>query len=195
MEILRTQNPFDLFHDWLKAATATEPNDPEAVALATATRDGRVSVRMVLCKQADRAGFCFYTNTESRKGQELKDNPFAAMCFHWKSLQRQVRIEGRVEPLPAAMADAYFSTRHPLSRLGAWASAQSRPLESRAALEENVRKYAAQFGDNVPRPAYWGGYRLIPETIEFWQQGDARLHDRFLFTRDGESWTLTRLNP
>lgn len=196
MEILRSQDPISFFQNWLSEAAAREPNDPEAMALATVGADGLPSVRMVLCKGVDRLGIRFFTNADSRKGQELAAHPRAAVCFHWKSLLRQVRIEGRVEKLPAADADDYFKTRHPLSRLGAWASRQSQPLESRAELEARVAEIAEKYKDqDIPRPPYWSGYLLVPEKIEFWQQGEGRLHDRFLFTRAGEGWDLTRLNP
>lgn len=197
MEIDFAQDPITLFHAWLAESLRSEPNDPEAMALATVGADGRPSVRMVLLKGVDDKGFCFYTNMESRKGRELAANPYAALCFHWKSLLRQVRVEGRVEHVSAEMSDAYFNSRHPVSRLGAWASRQSQPLESRATLEARVQEYAEKFGDGpIPRPPYWGGYRIVPDRIEFWQQGDNRLHDRFVFTRtDAGGWSLSRLNP
>jgi len=196
MEILRTQDPIIFFQNWLKDALASEPNDAEAMSLATVGADGQPSVRMVLMKGADQQGFRFFTNMESRKGRELSAHPRAALCFHWKSLLRQVRIEGRVEKLPAAEADDYFNTRHPLSKLGAWASQQSAPLESRAALEARVQEIEQKFqGQEVTRPPFWCGYLVVPEKIEFWQQGEGRLHDRFLFTRSGDTWDLARLNP
>jgi pyridoxamine 5'-phosphate oxidase len=198
MEILRGEDPILLFRRWLEDAGKSEPNDPEAVALATADAQGRPSARMVLMKGVDARGFRFFTNMESDKGRDLAANPHAALCFHWKSLRRQVRVTGRAEPLPRADVAAYFSTRHPLSRLGAWASAQSRPLESRAALEARVAAYAEKYKDgDIPCPPYWGGYVLVPDSIEFWQQGEGRLHDRFVFTREdsGGGWNLTRLNP
>jgi len=197
MEILRTENPISFFQNWLEEARRQEPNDPEAMALATVGADGLPAVRMVLLKGVDQAGFRFFTNMESRKGQELAAHPRAALCFHWKSLLRQVRVEGRVEKLPAADADDYFKTRHPLSKLGAWASAQSRPLESRAALEQKVREIEQKYaGQDIPRPPYWAGYLVVPEKIEFWQQGEGRLHDRFLFSRRADDgWDLARLNP
>ncbi|HRI75821.1 MAG TPA: pyridoxamine 5'-phosphate oxidase [Alphaproteobacteria bacterium] len=196
MEILRSQDPFSFFQNWLAEAAAKEPNDPEAVALATVGADGMPSVRMVLCKQVDAQGFRFFTNAESRKGRELAAHSKAAMCFHWKSLLRQVRIEGTVEKLPQADADAYFRTRHPLSQLGAWASLQSQPLESRAVLEVRVEEMRAKFGEqDIPCPAHWSGYVLVPRAIEFWQQGAGRLHDRFVFTRAGDGWDIVRLNP
>lgn len=196
MEILRGADPVELFKEWLETAKGSEPNDPEAMALATVGVDGRPSVRMVLLKGVDSDGFCFYTNMESRKGRELASKPVAALCFHWKSLLRQVRVEGDVETVPAPMVDAYFKTRHMLSRLGAWASRQSQPLESRDALVQRVAEFEKKFGEgDIPRPPHWSGYRVRPHKIEFWQQGDGRLHDRFLFTKTKDGWDLTRLNP
>lgn len=196
MEILRSQDPFSFFQNWLAEAAAKEPNDPEAVALATVGADGMPSVRMVLCKQVDAQGFRFFTNAESRKGRELAAHGKAAMCFHWKSLLRQVRVEGVVERLPQADADAYFRTRHPLSQLGAWASAQSQPLESRDALVARVEEMREKFaGGDIPCPPHWSGFLLVPRAIEFWQQGEGRLHDRFVFTRTGDGWDVARLNP
>lgn len=196
MEILRGQDPIELFKEWLTEAASAEPNDPEAMALATVSADGQPSVRMVLLKGVDDEGFRFYTNLESRKARELSHNQNAALCFHWKSLRRQVRVEGKVSPVPAWAVDAYFKTRHMLSRLGAWASRQSEPLASRDELEERVRTFAQKFkGQDVPRPPHWGGFVVKPEKIEFWREGEGRLHDRFLFSRHGDSWELTRLNP
>jgi pyridoxamine 5'-phosphate oxidase len=195
MEILRGQDPIDLFQNWLKEAEKTEADDPEAMALATANAQGRPSVRMVLLKGAGPEGFTFYTNMQSRKGAELAENPHAALCFHWKSLHRQVRVEGRAEPVAAPLVDAYFRTRHVLSRLGAWASAQSKPLSSRAEIEARVAAAREKYGTDVPRPPHWGGWRVVPDRIEFWQEGEGRLHDRFLFTKAGDGWELTRLNP
>jgi pyridoxamine 5'-phosphate oxidase len=196
MEINSSQDPIELFKQWLKEASESEPNDPEAMALATVGKDGQPSVRMVLLKGIDQKGFCFYTNMESRKGRELADNPKAALCFHWKSQLRQVRVEGRVELVAAPLVDAYFKSRHLLSRLGAWASRQSQPLESRGILESRVKEFEKKFqGQEIPRPPHWAGYCVVPEKIEFWQQGEGRLHDRFLFTRQGGGWSLSRLNP
>jgi pyridoxamine 5'-phosphate oxidase len=196
MEILRSQDPIVLCQNWLKEASKTEINDPEAMALATVGADNQPSVRMVLLKDISPKGFTFYTNMESKKGRELAQNPKAALCLHWKSLRRQVRVEGRVERLPAPLVDAYFKTRHYLSRLGAWASAQSRPLANRAELEGRVEELKKEYGtENIPCPPYWGGYRVVPEKIEFWQEGEGRLHDRFLFTKTKDGWDLTRLNP
>jgi pyridoxamine 5'-phosphate oxidase len=196
MEINPAQNPIALFQEWLAEAGKTEPNDPNAMALATVGADGKPSVRMVLLKSVDEDGFCFYTNMESRKGGELAKNPYVALCFHWKSLTRQIRVEGKVEPVSTAMADEYFKSRHPLSRLGAWASQQSRPLASRKELEDRVASFEKKFaGQEIPRPPHWSGYCVVPEKIEFWQQGEGRLHDRFLFTRENNGWTMVRLNP
>lgn len=188
--------PSDHFLAWLKEAEASEPNDPNAMALATADAQGRPSVRMVLLKDADARGFVFYTNLESRKGLELAENPEAALLFHWKSLRRQVRVEGPVAPVTPAEADAYFASRARGSQIGAWASQQSRPLESRFALEKAVALYTAKFGlGSVPRPPHWSGFRLTPRRLEFWQDGAFRLHDRLVYTRDGTRWTTERLYP
>lgn len=196
MEILRGTDPIDLFKEWLEEARKAEPNDPGAMALATVSGDGKPSVRMVLLKGVDKEGFRFYTNMESRKAHELEQTGKAALCFHWKSLLRQVRVEGRVEQVAAPLVEAYFRTRHYLSRLGAWASAQSRPLTSRGELEGRMAEMEKKFGtENIPCPPHWGGFIVVPEKIEFWQQGEARLHDRFLFTRADGEWNLTRLNP
>jgi pyridoxamine 5'-phosphate oxidase len=189
-------DPFALFGKWLAEARASEINDPEAMALATVDADGLPDARMVLCKQADADGLVFFTNIESAKGRELAATPKAAALFHWKSLRRQARIRGAVTMLDEAAADAYFRTRARESRVGAWASQQSRPLESRAHLEELVVDYSARFGEGeIPRPTYWRGYRLAPEQIEFWQNGDFRLHDRIAFARAGEGWRRERLFP
>jgi len=196
MEILPSQEPISFFQNWLKEAEKSELNDPEAMSLATVGDGGAPSVRMVLLKGVDLAGFRFYTNGESRKAREISRNPAAALCFHWKALGRQVRVEGRLSKLPEAEVEAYFQTRHPLSKLGAWASRQSEPLESRAALEAKVAEYEKKFeGREILKPPYWAGYLLNPEKIEFWQEGKGRLHDRFLFTRKGGGWDLQRLNP
>ena len=184
-----------LFGAWMKDAEASEPNDPSAVALATATRDGMPSVRMVLMKQFDERGFCFYTNSESQKGLELAENPCAAMCFHWKSLRRQVRISGTVTELSATEADEYFHGRPRMSQLGAVASQQSRVLASRALLVARVKELEEEFPGEIPRPDYWRGYLLRPERVEFWKSGEGRLHDRFLFSRSGDGWRKERLFP
>ena len=190
-------DPFKLFEDWLAKAQATEPNDPEAMALATVGGDGQPSVRMVLLKGHGPAGFVFYTNQQSRKGGDLAATPRAALLFHWKSLRRQVRIEGAVEPVTDAEADAYFATRSRDSQLGAWASDQSRPLASRDLFEERHREAAARFeGAPVPRPPHWSGYRVRPARIEFWIDRAHRLHERLLFVREGEDgWSEGLLFP
>jgi pyridoxamine 5'-phosphate oxidase len=191
-------DPFALFSAWLAAAEASEPNDPTAMALATVDAEGIPDVRMVLLKAATPEGFVFYSNRESAKGRELDDNKTAAAVFHWKSLRRQVRIRGQVEFVSDAEADAYFHGRPLQSRLGAWASQQSRPLESRLALEAAVAKYALKFAlGEVPRPDYWVGYKILPLTIEFWSDGAFRLHDRIAFRRAAlnAAWTKERLYP
>lgn len=189
--------PFRLFGEWLADATAHEPNDPNAVALATVDEDGLPNVRMVLLKGFDAAGFVFYTNFESAKGREILGQRKAAMCFHWKSLRRQVRLRGPVEIVADAEADAYFASRPRGSRIGAWASKQSRPLEGRFALERAVAEYTARHAiGEIPRPPYWSGFRIVPETIEFWHDRPFRLHDRMVFSRgDGGGWNKTRLFP
>lgn len=194
-EVESAGDPIALFQRWLKDAEAGELNDPNAVALATATRDGMPSVRMVLMKRVDNDGFRFYTNVDSQKGTELAENPRAAMCFHWKSLRRQVRVSGTVTELPAGDVDEYFHTRSRLSQLGAAASQQSRVLASREVLEARVKELEAKFPGEIPRPDYWRGYLLRPERIEFWKDGAGRLHDRFLFSRDGDAWRKERLFP
>jgi len=189
-------DPLALFDEWLAEARASEPNDPEAMALATATKDGRPSVRIVLLKGHGRDGFLFYTNQLSRKGAELAENPRAALLFHWKSLRRQVRVEGPVGTLSAAEADAYFASRSRDSQLGAWASDQSRPLETRALFEQRYEEMRDKFeGGDVPRPPHWGGYRVTPETIEFWTDRPHRLHERRLFTHTPDGWRQGLLYP
>jgi pyridoxamine 5'-phosphate oxidase len=188
-------DPIATFRAWMTDAEAKELNDPIAAALATASRDGVPSVRMVLMKRLDERGFAFYTNAESQKGVELAENPRAAMCFHWKSLRRQVRVSGTVTELPAEDADAYFHSRTRLSQLGAAASAQSRVLESREVLEARARELGSEFPGEIPRPSYWKGYVLRPERIEFWQDGAGRMHDRFLFVRLEDGWRMDRLFP
>ena len=189
-------DPFTLFNDWFAEARASEPNDPEAMALATADAKGRPSVRMVLLKGHGPEGFIFYTNEESAKAQEIAANPHASLLFHWKSLRRQIRIEGLVEQISDARADAYFATRARDSQLGAWASDQSRPLDCRATFERRFEDVKRRFeGDDVPRPPHWGGYRLVPETIEFWTDRPHRLHERRLFVLKGTGWTEGLLYP
>lgn len=190
--------PFTIFADWLKEATETEINDPNALALATVDETGMPNVRMVLLKGFDEKGFVFYTNFESAKGREILGQMKAAMCFHWKSRRRQVRVRGEIEVVSNEEADEYFASRPRGSRVGAWASKQSRPLESRFALEKAVAEYTAKFHvGNIPRPAHWSGFRLNPVAIEFWQDGKFRLHDRIQFIRsqDGEAWEKSRLYP
>ena len=191
-----TSDPFELFDQWFAEARAAEPNDPEAMALATADSAGRPSVRMVLLKGHGPDGFVFYTNREGRKGGELAANPNAALAFHWKSLRRQVRIEGPVEDVPNDEADAYYATRVRDSQLGAWASDQSRPLDRRETLEARFAEVARRFeGQPVPRPPHWTGFRVVPRSIEFWSDGAHRLHERRLFTRDGDGWSEGLLYP
>ena len=203
LDAAEATDPLALFDAWLSLAAETEPNDPNAAALATATLAGAPSVRMVLVKQIiendENHRFCVFTNTQSRKGLELAQNPHAALCFHWKSLRRQVRVEGPVSPLPAALSDAYFHSRSRASQIGANVSQQSRPLASRELLEAQVHQFTQSLPNpqtsQIPRPDYWQGYHLTPITIEFWQDGPNRLHDRFLFTQINGEWQKSRLYP
>ena len=189
-------DPFALFDAWLAEAGRTEPNDPNAMTLATATPDGRPSARMVLLKGADQDGFVFYTNTQSRKGGELAVNQAVALLFHWKTLTRQVRIEGRAAPVSPAEADTYYASRARVSRLGAWASDQSRPLDTRETLEARVSALEARYpGDDIPRPPHWSGFRVRPDSFEFWQDMPYRLHDRTVFTRADGGWATEKLFP
>ena len=189
--------PFVLFKQWLEDASRSEANDPNALALATVDGDGLPDVRMVLLKGFDARGFTFYTNFESAKGREILGSMKAAMCFHWKSLRRQVRVRGPVEVVGDEEADAYYASRPRGSRIGAWASKQSRPLESRFALEKAVAEYTARYAiGEIPRPAHWSGFRLMPSSIEFWHDRPFRLHDRIVFSRkDDGGWDKTRLYP
>ena len=196
-DFTEADEPFDLFALWMEDAKASEPNDPNAMALATADAEGMPNVRMVLLKGFDKDGFVFYTNTESNKGTELLANMQAAVAFHWKSLRRQVRVRGRVTRVSEAEADEYFRSRPRDSRIGAWASQQSRPLESRFALEKAVAVNAAKFAiGEIPRPPHWTGFRITPRSMEFWMDKPFRLHDRVQFQRleDG-GWTKARLYP
>ena len=195
-DFTQANEPYALFEAWFAEAKASEPEDPNAIALATADPSGLPNVRMVLLKGHDPRGFVFYTNTQSNKGRELEANPQAALCLHWKSLRRQVRVRGAVERVSDEEADAYYASRPRQSRIGAWASQQSRPLESRFALEKAVAVNAARFAvGDIPRPPHWTGFRILPATIEFWADRPFRLHDRMVFTRVGEGWETTRLYP
>jgi pyridoxamine 5'-phosphate oxidase len=189
-------DPFALFASWMAEAEAHEPNDPNAMTLATTTPEGRPSARMVLLKGWDRAGFVFYTNLESRKGRELGANPHVALLFHWKSLRRQIRIEGAAAPVSGAEADAYFASRPRLSRIGAWASDQSRELPGRATLAARVAALEVRYAvGDIPRPPHWSGFRVAPEAFEFWQDMPFRLHDRTVFAPDGDKWRSVKLYP
>ncbi|MBX9457743.1 MAG: pyridoxamine 5'-phosphate oxidase [Rhizobium sp.] len=195
-DFTQENEPYSLFGTWLKDAETSEPNDPNALALATVDADGMPNVRMVLLKGFDRDGFVFYTNFESQKGQELLGQSKAAMVFHWKSLRRQVRVRGNIEIVSDAEADAYFESRPRGSRIGAWASRQSRELESRFALEKAVAEYTVKFGiGHIPRPAHWSGFRLRPASMEFWHDRPFRLHDRVEFRRTEDGWEKMRMYP
>ena len=190
------KDPITRFQAWLAEAEKSEPNDPNAMALASADGNGMPNVRMVLLKGVDELGFVFYTNFESVKGEELQTNPQAALCFHWKTLRRQFRIQGAIEVVSEGEADGYFASRAKDSQIGAWASQQSRPLEDRFALEKAVAKFAAKHAlGKVPRPPYWSGFRLVPQRLEFWTDKPFRLHDREIFHRDGDGWRTEKLSP
>ena len=189
-------DPYLIFAEWMAEATTSEINDPNAMCLATCTPEGRPSARMVLLKGQDARGFVFYTNLESRKGRELAANPFAALCFHWKTLARSIRIEGAIEAVTDAEADAYYVSRSRGSRIGAWASSQSRELEGRWALEKAVAEYTLKFGlGEIPRPPHWSGFRLLPDRIEFWRDMNFRLHERRVFLPVSGTWKLQTLYP
>ena len=195
---LDLNDPFELFEKWFGEAKKKEINDPNALALGTATKDGIPSVRMVLLKGFDKKGFIFYTNLNSQKGNEIKKNPYATMCFHWKSLLRQIRIVGKLDQVDDKTADDYYNTRAYNSRIGAWASKQSSVLKSRDELLDNLKKYKNKFNDkdNVPRPDYWSGWCLKPSSIEFWLDGDNRIHERLKYTLKGDNdWTRDLLSP
>lgn len=195
--IFSGEDPFALARDWLAEAEVTEPNDPNAIALATVDPSGLPNVRMVLLKEIEAAGFVFYTNHESAKAQEIESAGMAAFVMHWKSLRRQIRVRGTVERVEGTLADAYFASRSLQSRLGAWSSKQSQPLASRAGLMAEVARQTLRHGTNPPRPPFWGGYRITPLEMEFWADGAFRLHDRFRWHRSspGASWDVTRLSP
>ncbi len=195
-DFVGTNDPFAQFADWMADAEKSEPNDPNAVAVASVDADGMPNVRMVLLKGFDQNGFVFYTNFESNKGREILGSMKAALCFHWKSLRRQIRVRGHVEVVSDEEADAYFASRPRGSRIGAWASKQSRPLESRLALEKAVAEFTLKHAvGEIPRPPYWSGFRIKPITIEFWHDRPFRLHDRILFTRADDGWQKSRLYP
>ena len=195
MEISAGTDPFELFQTWFDEAVTAEINDPDAIALASVNADGMPSVRMVLLRQWSEDGFLFFTNYQSRKSGELLATGKAAFCMHWKSLRKQVRVTGQVGKATAAQSDAYFNSRGRGSQIGAWASAQSQPLGSRAKLMAQVEAHDKKFPDAVTRPPHWGGFCLVPEEIEFWADGEHRLHDRFRFTRADCCWDIQRLNP
>lgn len=199
MTIVNPKNyssPFDLFHIWMSDAQKSEPSDPDAACLATVDNDGTPNARVVLIRKIDERGFCFFTNTTSQKGNELKTHPKAAINFHWKTLKRQIRVRGVIEPVAKDESDAYYASRPLGNRIGAWASLQSQILDDRQILIDRVADKEKEFGDNPPRPSHWGGYRLIPTSIEFWQEGDHRLHDRTRFDKDANgNWVTSKLYP
>jgi pyridoxamine 5'-phosphate oxidase len=196
MTVTATKDPIAEFKAWLAEAEASEPVNPNAMALATADENGRPSVRMVLLKGIDERGFVFYTNLESQKGLELKAHAEASLCFYWKTLAKQVRVDGPVELIADAEADAYFASRPRSARIGAWASPQSRPMESRFELEKRVAQFTARFNiGDIPRPDFWSGFRVVPRAIEFWEERKFRLHDRVVYRHAGDEWTTERLYP
>lgn len=198
MSIPNTPDPIALFHDWLEEATACKAiAEPTAMTLATVDEEGMPAARIVLLKAYDGRGFVFYTNLTSQKARHLEKNPKAALCFYWMPLDKQIRVQGAVEPVTQEEADAYFATRPRQSQLGAWASKQSQPYKERSELEQRLAKYTTKFDDNpIPRPPFWCGYRVVPQRIEFWLKQPYRLHDRVLYTRSGEAgWERARLFP
>lgn len=196
MNEVTVDDPIALFRLWFKEAEEKEPSEANAAALATADGTGAPSVRMVLLKTADERGFVFYTNLESQKGREIGSNPRAALCFHWKSLRRQVRIEGTVALVSDEEADEYFATRPRQAQIGAWASAQSRPLTGTFELERRIAQYATKFGfGKIPRPPFWSGFRVVPTRVEFWREKPFRLHERLVYRRDESGWRTERLYP
>lgn len=196
MSVKKFSDLLEEFQQWMAEAEKSEPNDPTSMSLATVDTDGQPSVRMVLLKNADERGFVFYTNFESQKGSELLATPKAALCFHWKSLRRSIRVQGDVEKVTDAEADAYFASRPRDSRIGAWASQQSRPMDSRFSLEKAVAKYAAKFGvGDIPRPDYWSGFRVIPTRMEFWRDRPFRLHERRQYSKTAGGWSENILYP
>ncbi len=194
-EAMAGDDPLTFFSTWFAEARASEIDEVNAMVLATADAEGKAHARIVLLKGLDANGFVFFTNYSSAKGQEIEANPNAALVFFWKELERQVRIEGRIEKVSEAESDAYFQSRPAESRLGAWASEQSSPIPDRQVLDDNYNKYKQQFGENIPRPEHWGGYRLIPHSIEFWQGRSSRMHDRIRFSQNGAGWAKERLAP
>jgi pyridoxamine 5'-phosphate oxidase len=194
--ISKTESPFPLFHIWMGDARKSEPSDPDAACLATVDENGYPDARVVLIRKIDERGFCFFTNTTSQKGHELEINPKAAINFHWKTLKRQIRIRGDIERVSDAESDAYYESRPLGNRIGAWASLQSQTLDNRQTLIDRVASKEKQFGDNPPRPSHWGGYRLIPASIEFWQEAEHRLHQRTRYQKnDQDMWTACALYP
>ena len=192
------EDPIQLFNEWMEKAKKSEPNDPNAVALATSNKNNKPSLRMVLLKDFNENGFVFYTNLNSQKGNELKENPFAAMCFHWKSLLRQIRIIGKISLVSDELADEYYASRAYESRIGAWASNQSEELKTRGQLIKSIEDYKKKFDDkkNVPRPRHWSGWNLSPDSIEFWLDGDNRIHERLKYTKNSSGeWTKSLLSP
>ena len=195
---LDLKDPIQLFNEWMEEAKKTEPNDPNAVSLATSNKNNIPSVRMVLLKDFNQNGFVFYTNLNSQKGNELKENPYAAMCFHWKSLLRQIRIVGKISLVPDEVADKYYSSREYESRIGAWASNQSQKLKTRDQLMKSIADFKKKFNDkkNVPRPNYWSGWNLSPKSIEFWLDGENRIHERLKYIKDSSGdWMKSILSP